>query len=103
MKQRKRFIKDLRLMVLIGARVGFLLQNARQILVIVRKTFPTLSFSEAQSLNDCALAPSAGETLSCLWSNAASLADIPGQIDAAAALHALTRVGDRASFCRFDC
>ena len=76
----------------IDVRIGLLLQNARQMLNIVRETFPGRSFSGAETLDDCALAQSAGETLSCLWSNVASLVDVPGQINTAAALHALTLV-----------
>lgn len=79
-------------MALIDARMGLLLQNARQMLEVVRGTFPGSSFSEVRLQDDCSLALSAGDTLSCLWSNAASLVDVPGQIDTAAALHALTQV-----------
>ncbi|KAF6223452.1 hypothetical protein HO133_000295 [Letharia lupina] len=75
---------------------GLLLQNARQILNIVRGAFPRLSFSEAETLDDCTLAMSAGETLSCLWFDAASLVDVPSHIDTAAALHALTRFSKHA-------
>ena len=64
---------------------------------IVRRTFIGLSFSEVETLDDCTLAHSDGETLSCLWSNAASLVDVPGQIDTAAALYALTLVGNKES------
>lgn len=84
-------------------RIGLLLQNSRQILGIVRGTFPGLSFSEAELLDDCTLAQSAGEMLSCLWFNAVSLVDVPGQIDTAAALHALTRVSNKVNLYRFDC
>lgn len=79
-------------MILIDVRMGLLLQNARQMLEIVRGTFPGSSFSEVKFQDDCNLALSAGDTLSCLWSNAASLVDVHGQIDTAAALHALTQV-----------
>ena len=79
-------------MTLIDVRVGLLLQNARQMLDIVRKTFPVFSFGEARTLDDCLLAQSAEETLGCLWSNAASLVDVPGEIDMNAALYALTLV-----------
>lgn len=82
-------------MALIDIRIGLLLQNARQMLDILRGTFPALSFSEVKLQDDCTLAPSAGDTLSCLWSNAASIVDAPGQIDTVAALHALTQVSDR--------
>lgn len=82
-------------MNLLDVRIDLLLQNARQILDIVRGTFPGLSFSEAETLDDCTLAQSAGETLSCLWSNAVSLVDVPGQVDTAAALHALTRASNK--------
>ncbi|CAD6588483.1 MAG: major facilitator super transporter protein [Alectoria sarmentosa] len=78
------------------ARIGLLLQNARQILDIVRGTFPGLSFSGPETLDDCTLAQPAGETLSCLWSNAAGLIDVPGQIETAPALHALTRFSKHA-------
>ena len=54
-------------------------------------------------LDDCTLAQSAEETLSCLWSKAASQVDVPGQTDAAATLHALTRVSDIVGLCQFDC
>ena len=74
------------------AGIDLLLQNARQMLNIVRKTFPGLSFSEAETVEDCALARSPGEMLGCLWANAASLVGVPGQMDTAAALYALTLV-----------
>ncbi len=69
---------------------------------IVRRTFIGLSFSEVETLDDCTLAHSDGETLRCLWSNAASLVDVPGQIDTAAALHALTLVGNKESLFFFS-
>ena len=74
--------------------MGLLLQNARQLLEIVRGTFPEMSHSEVETLDDCTLAQSAGQTLSCLWSNAANLVNVPGEIDTAAALHALTLVNN---------
>ena len=95
--------RGLRLMTLVDVRVGLLLQNARQILNIVRGAFPRLSFSEAETLDDCTLAMSAGERLSCLWFDAASLVDVPSHIDTAAALHALTRVSNRVGLHLFDC
>lgn len=82
-------------MVFVDVKMGLLLQNARQILDIVRGTFPALSFSEDKYQGDCSLAPSAGDTLSCLWSNAASLVNVPSQVDTAAALQALTQVCKR--------
>ena len=91
-------MRELRLINFIDARIGLLLQNARQILDIVRGTFPGLSFSGPETLDDCTLAQPAGETLSCLWSNAAGLIDVPGQIETAPALHALTRVNIRWAF-----
>ena len=101
-----RSVRKLRLMNLIDVRVGLLLQNARQILDIVRGTFPEISFTAAEPLDACTVTQSAGEKLRCLWSTAASLVDVPGQIDTAAALHALTRVsnnGDRVGLHQFDC
>ena len=59
---------------------------------IVRRAFPGLSFSKAETLENCTLIKSDGETMKCLWSNAASLVDVAGQIDTAAALYALTMV-----------
>ena len=82
-------------MVFVDVKMGLLLQNARQMLDIVRGTFPGLSFSEDEYQGDCSLSPSAGDTLSCLWSNAASLVNVPSHIDAAAALKALTQVCKR--------
>ena len=79
----------------IDIRIGLLLQNARQMLNIVQQAFPGLLLSEAGTLNDCARAKSTGEMLDCLWSNAASLVNVPGPINAAAALHALTLVCKR--------
>ena len=73
-------------------RIGLLLQNAQQMLGIIRRTFPTLSFGEAQHLGDCSLADSPEKTLSCLWSNVASLVDVSGQVDTTAAQYALTLV-----------
>ena len=89
-------------MTLVDVRVGLLLQNARQMLDIVRKTFPGLSFRKAETRDDCVLAQSAGETLGCLWSNAANLVDVPGEIEMAAALHALTLVSNWVGQDRFD-
>ena len=82
----------------IDIRIGLLLQNARQMLNIVRKAFPGLLLSETETLNDCAGAKSTGEMLDCLWSNAASLVNVPGPIDRVAALHALTLVRNRVGF-----
>ena len=79
----------------IDIRIGLLLQNARQMLNIVREAFPGLLLSEAETLNDCSRAKSTGEMLDCLWSNAASLVNVPGPINTAAALHALTLVCNR--------
>ena len=76
----------------IDIKIGLLLQNARQMLNIVRKAFPGLLLNEAETLNDCAWAKSTGEMLDCLWSNAASLVNVPGPINTAAALHALSLV-----------
>ena len=98
-----RSLMKLRLMTRIDVRVDLLLQNARQMLDIVRKTFPGLSFSKSETLDNCDLAQSAGETLGCLWSNAASLVDVPGQIDTAAAMYALTLVCNRVGLYQFDC
>ena len=69
---------------------------------IVRRTFPGLSFSKAETLDNCALTQSDGETMGCLWSNAAILADVPGQIDTAAALYALTMVCKDLCFYLFE-
>ena len=79
-------------------RIGLLLQNARQMLNIVRKAFPGLLLSETEDLKDCAREKSTGEMLDCLWSNAASLVNVPGPINTAAALHALTLVCTRVGF-----
>ncbi|CAF9906404.1 major facilitator super transporter protein [Imshaugia aleurites] len=77
-------------------KVDLLLQNARQILSIVHEAFPALSLSEAKPLDDCALAQSAEETLSCHWSKVTSLVDVHGQTDAAAAVDALTQFSKHA-------
>ena len=87
----------------IDIRIGLLLQNARQMLNIVQQAFPGLLLSEAETLKDCARAKSTGEMLDCLWSNAASLVNVPGPINTAAALHALTLVCKRLSPLKFDC
>ena len=76
----------------IDIRIGLLLQNARQMLNIVRMAFPGLRLGEDETLDDCALVKSTGEMLDCLWSNAASLVNVSGPINTAAALHALTLV-----------
>ena len=88
---------------MVDVRVALLLQNARQILDIVRGTFPGIPFSATENLNDCDLAKSAGERLSCLWSSAASLLHVPGQVDTAAAQDALTLVSDRVGIHQFCC
>ena len=66
-------------------------KNARQILNIVRGTFPGLSFDGAAG-TDCTLSQSDGETLSCLWSTAASSVKGPGQGDSITALQSLAEV-----------
>ena len=66
-------------------------QNARQILNIVRGTFPGLAFDGAAG-TDCTMPQSDGETLSCLWSTAASSVKGPGQGDPVTALQSLTEV-----------
>ena len=88
-------------MTLQDVRIALLLQNARQMLDIVRVTFPRLSFSKAENLDDCTMAQSTEETLSCFWYNAASLVDVPGQTDTATALRALTRVSNSVSLYHF--
>ena len=64
-------------------------QNARQILDIVRGTFPGLSFDGATNDNGCASLKSDGEVLDCLWSRATKSLDSP---DNAEALRAFTEV-----------
>lgn len=98
-----RSVRELWLMSLVDVRMGLLLQNARQILDIIRGTFPGLSFSEDETLDNCTLAHTAGETLNCLWSDAVRIINAPGQIQTAAAMHALIRVSNRAGLYQFDC
>ena len=69
---------------------------------IVRRTFPGLSFSKAENLDNCTLMQSDTETMRCLWSNAAILADNSGQTDTAAALYALTMVYEESCFYLFE-
>ena len=66
-------------------------ENARQILDIVRGTFPGLP-SDGVASTDCTLSQSDGETLSCLWSTADSSVKGLSQGDSVTALQALTEV-----------
>lgn len=50
-------------------------QNARQILDIVRGTFPALAFDGATDDYGCASLKSDGEVLDCLWSRATKSLD----------------------------
>ena len=55
-----------------------MLQNARQILDIVRPTFPTLPFDDTERNFSCILPKSDGKMLSCLWSNVTSCVENHG-------------------------
>lgn len=67
-------------------------QNARQILDIVRGTFPGLSFDGTRDDNDCVSLKSGGEALDCLWSKATRSLDSPDYVDGAETLRAFTEV-----------
>ena len=56
----------------IDSRVQLLLQNARQMLRIVRGTFPAVSFDGKPDPVGCHAPASEGKTLSCMWSEALS-------------------------------
>ena len=67
-------------------------QNARQILDIVRGTFPTPLFDGSTAGKDCTSPQTDGETLSCLWSRVESSMNDPGQDYTDKALQASTKV-----------
>ena len=67
-------------------------QNARQILDIVRGTFPGLPFDGTTDGTVCTSLKSDGETLDCLWSRATKSLEPPGNVDGAEALRAYTEV-----------
>ena len=67
-------------------------QNARQILDIVRGTFPGLPFDGTTDGNGCASLNSDGETIDCLWSRATKSSGPPGYVDGAEALRAYAEV-----------
>ena len=73
-------------MGLTDVRVHIMQQNARQILDVVRGTFPGLSFNGTSYDNGCTSLKSDGEALDCLWSRAAK------SLDSAETLRAFTEV-----------
>ena len=79
-------------MGLTDVRVHLMQQNARQILDIVRGTFPGLSFNGTSYDNGCASLKSDGEALDCLWSRAAKSLDSLDFVDGAETLRAFTEV-----------
>ena len=80
------------LMGLTDVKIHLMQQNARQILDIVRGTFPGLPFDGTTDGNGCASLNSDGETLDCLWSRATKSLDRPGYVDGPEALRAFTEV-----------
>ena len=58
---------------LLDQKICIMRRNARQILDIVRGTFPKLSFDDTTNESDCISATSDGAILSCLWFKAASV------------------------------
>lgn len=93
----------LKLIVTTDMKIHLMLQNARQILDIVRETFPGLSFDEGKIETDCTKKRSDGENLSCLWATATSVLNHHAEVNAVTALRALTRVGDRINVHRVKC
>lgn len=79
-------------MGLTDVQIYLMQQNARQILDIVRGTFPGLSFDGTTDENRCASLKSDGEALDCLWSRAAKSLDSPDFVDGAETLRAFTEV-----------
>lgn len=79
-------------MCLTDVKLYLMQQNARQILDIVRGTFPGLPFDGTTDGNGCASPKSDGESLDCLWSRATKSFDSPGYVDSAEALRAYTEV-----------
>lgn len=68
-------------------------ENARQMLDIVRGTFPGLSFNGQTDSLDCTTPKTDGEELSCLWSKASNLVEDQSQSSGAEKTEALTAVG----------
>ena len=88
--------------------MNIMLENARQILAIVKGAFSGLSFDGTETEVDCALSRSDGETLNCLWLKAMALLSSPGQVDKvnhSEVLCALTEVCGKTklSRCKIKC
>ena len=79
-------------MGLTDVKIHLMQQNARQILDIVRGTFPALAFDATTNDNGCASLKSEGEVLDCLWSRATKSLDSPDYVDGAETLRAFTEV-----------
>lgn len=90
--------KDL-LMIASGHRARLMRQNARQIMDIVRGTFPSIDFDASLEASMCTQPQSDTETLRCMWTKANSLSG-PDEPDIVGALDALTKVGDVSRFVR---
>ena len=80
------------LMGLTDVKIHLMQQNARQILEIVRGTFPGLPFDGTIDGNGCASLNSDGETLDCLWSRATKSLNRSDYVDGPEALRAFTEV-----------
>ena len=79
-------------MCLTDVKIQLIQQNARQILDIVRGTFPGLAFDGTTNDNGCASLKSDGEVLDCLWSRATKAVYSPDYVDGAETLRAFTEV-----------
>ena len=79
-------------MDLTDVKIHLMEQNARQILDIVRGTFPGLSFDGTMDDNGCASLKSDGEALDCLWSRATKSLDSPDYVNGAETLRTFTEV-----------
>ncbi|KAF2184722.1 GPI ethanolamine phosphate transferas-like protein 2 [Zopfia rhizophila CBS 207.26] len=75
-------------------RIQLLLRNAKQILTIVKATFPAHNFKDKVQEMNCEGSLSSGEELSCKWQN------VVQALETAAALHPKMRMDIIYSFCR---
>lgn len=80
------------LISLTDVKIHLMQQNARQILDIVRGTFPGLAFDGTTDDKVCASLKSDGEVLDCLWSRVTKSLDRADHVNGAETLRALTEV-----------
>ena len=72
-----------------------MLENALQILEIVKGTFSELSYDIAGSRSNCTFPQSDAEALNCEWLEVSRSLNSPGPVDNHEVLRVLTKVGGR--------